>query len=92
MRRSFDRASSDGSLRRCSTAARKAVQIPLALLGGKAVIVGADELLSEAYAILTECALPPRERLVTICSHCNGSLENVRSNARPSATWSSGST
>jgi hypothetical protein len=43
-----------------SVAARKAVRIPLALLGGKAVIVDADELLSEADAILTECALPPR--------------------------------
>ena len=46
------------------------------------MIVGTDELLSEAYAILTECALPPRERLVTVCAHCNGTLENVRSNAK----------
>lgn len=40
-------------------AARRALAIPLALMGAKAAMVGDDELFSEALAILTECALPP---------------------------------
>lgn len=64
------------------SAAKKAVQIPLALMGGKALVIGHDELLSEALAILTECALPPREIARVVCAQCGGSLEAVRKGAK----------
>lgn len=63
-------------------AARKAVQIPMSLMAGKALLVGADELLSEALAILTECALPPREVMRALCAKCQGPLEGVRNGAK----------
>lgn len=65
-----------------SAAARKAIQIPLSLLPKLAVIVGADELASEALAILTECALPPREVQRPLCATCLGSLDRVRAGAK----------
>lgn len=43
-------------------AARNAIRIPMATLGTLASQVGADGLESEALIILTECALPPRDR------------------------------
>lgn len=64
-------------------AARKAVRIPMTLLPGLARIVGADELESEALAILAECALPPRDdEARRVCACCGGSLEVVRAGAR----------
>jgi hypothetical protein len=63
-------------------AAKRAVRIPVSLLAGKAVIIGLDELQSEALAILTECALPPRERLQVLCARCGGSLDHVRRGAK----------
>lgn len=63
-------------------AARKATQIPLSLLPRLAAIVGTDELASEALAILTECALPPREPLRAVCAKCGGSLAGVRAGAK----------
>lgn len=63
-------------------AARKAVQVPMSLMAGKALLVGADELLSEALAILTECALPPREVVRVLCAKCQEPLEGVRSGAK----------
>lgn len=64
------------------TAARRAVSIPMGLLGTKALIVGADELLAEALIILTECALPPRSELRTDCLGCGGPLGDVRAGAK----------
>jgi hypothetical protein len=65
-------------------AARKAVQIPLALLPGLAAIAGRDELYSEALAILTECALPPRDQLRETCARqgCGEELASVRKGAK----------
>lgn len=63
-------------------AAHKAVAIPRTMLGRKAFIVGYDELAAEALVILTECALPPRDRMPTACAHCGGTLENVRKGAK----------
>lgn len=63
-------------------AAKAATLIPLKLLGQRARIVGADELLSEAFAILTECALPLPEPPKASCAKCGGSLENVRRGAK----------
>lgn len=59
-------------------AAQRAVAIPLYKLGMRAQMIGADELLSEALSILTECALPPRERLQTICANCQGLIPEGR--------------
>ena len=64
------------------TAAHNAVSIPMTLLGDWAKAVGADELLSEALAILTECALPPRDQTPTRCAKCGGSLDQVRAGAK----------
>lgn len=44
--------------------------------------LGDDELLSEALILLTECALPAREREVTVCLECGKSLENRRRGAK----------
>jgi len=63
-------------------AAHKAVQIPAAMMGGRAVLVGVDELLSEALTILTECALPPREAMATLCARCLAPLGDVRAGAK----------
>jgi hypothetical protein len=65
-------------------AARKAVQIPLALLPAVANAVGRDELESEALAILTECALPRREDVRLVCARegCGTSLADVRKGAK----------
>lgn len=63
-------------------AAKKSVSVPMALLGGKARIIGADELLSEALAILTECALPPRNLERTLCFRCDKPLDYVRPGAK----------
>lgn len=65
-----------------TSAAQKAVQIPMSLLPGLAGIVGPDELFSEALAILTECALPPRDQPPAECAHCGGTLEAVRKGAK----------
>jgi hypothetical protein len=43
-------------------AARKGVQIPLALLPSLANRAGTDKLETQALAILAECALPPRDQ------------------------------
>ena len=64
------------------TAARKSVGIPMTMVAGWARTIGADELLSEALAILTECALPPRDRAETVCASCGGSLDYVRAGAK----------
>lgn len=64
------------------SAARKAVQIPLSMMTGKALLVGTDELHSEALKILAECALPHREPEETVCATCSGSLEGVRAGAK----------
>lgn len=63
-------------------AAQKSVSIPMSLMGGKATIVGSDELLSEALVILTECALPPRSQAPAACARCGGSLAKVRAGAK----------
>lgn len=63
-------------------AARKAIQIPLNIMPGLANMVGADELHSEALAILTECALTPRDQAPTECAKCGGSLEWVRKGSK----------
>jgi hypothetical protein len=63
-------------------AARKAVQIPLALLPELASRVGADKLETQALAILTECALPPRDQAPTECAKCGTSLGGVRKGSR----------
>lgn len=50
------------SSREAVRAAEKAAEVPLVMMSGPAYAVGRDELVSEALAILTECALPPRDR------------------------------
>jgi hypothetical protein len=64
------------------TAAHRAVSIPMGMMGGHARIIGADELVSEALAILTECALPPIDEMPTACAVCGGSLDLVRAGAK----------
>jgi len=64
------------------TAARNSVAIPMTMVPGWARAVGADELLSEALAILTECAVPPIVRTETVCASCGGSLDQVRKGAK----------
>ena len=59
-------------------AARKAIQIPLALLPSLAGRVSTDKLETQALVILTECAMPPRDLPPTECLRCGGSLEDVR--------------
>lgn len=60
----------------------RAVAVPLYKMGLRAQMIGRDELLSEALAILTECALPPREQL-RICAYCEGPIpESVRKGAK----------
>jgi hypothetical protein len=52
-------------------------------LPGRAQMIGADELLSEALSILTECALPPQQRVVSFCHDCGGPMpEGRRVNAK----------
>lgn len=63
-------------------AAERAVKVPEYKMPAAAKVVGPDELLSEAFAILTECALPPRERITVACAQCGESLENVRAGAK----------
>lgn len=63
-------------------AARKAVQIPLNLLPALASRMTREELETKALAILTECALPPRDEAPTECLRCHGSLENARKGAK----------
>jgi hypothetical protein len=63
-------------------AARRAVRVPEYKMPGAARALGPDELLSEAFTILTECALPPRERGNVVCAECGGTLENVRAGAK----------
>lgn len=64
-------------------AARRAVAIPMSKLPVRSQMIGADELFSEALSILTECALPPRERQATLCAFCGGLIpETVRKNAK----------
>lgn len=63
-------------------AAWSAVGIPLKLMFRKAMIVGADELYSEALVILTECALPPLEPGSVSCARCFGPLDGVRTGAK----------
>lgn len=63
-------------------AVRAAVRKTITKMGGKALIIGAAELHSQALVILTECALPPRERLRTLCAQCGASLEDVRAGAK----------
>ena len=64
------------------TAARNSVAIPMTMMGGWARAIGADELLSEALAILTECAVPPEDQTETVCARCGGSLDQVRKGAK----------
>ena len=63
-------------------AAHRAVKVPEYKMPAAAKAVGSDELLSEAFAILTECALPPRERGNLTCAQCGKDLENVRAGAK----------
>lgn len=62
-------------------AAERSVKIPAQKMAGTAQVVGADELLSEAFAILAECAMPPRER-GNVCAACSGPLDQVRAGAK----------
>lgn len=64
------------------TAARAALRVPYAKLPGLASRFGADELYSEALAILAECALPPRDTSPTSCAGCGASLANKRKGAK----------
>jgi hypothetical protein len=50
-------------------AARRAVQIPAAKLLLLAFRAGLDELHRQAFVIITECALPPLQR-VSLCAKC----------------------
>lgn len=63
-------------------AARRAVRVPEYKMPAAVKAIGADELLSEAFTILTECALPPRERGHFACAQCGGELKNVRAGAK----------
>lgn len=63
-------------------AAHRAVKVPEYKMSSAAKVVGPDELLSEALSILTECALPPRERGNLSCAQCGKCLENVRAGAK----------
>lgn len=63
-------------------AAKNAVRIPMAMMGRNARAIGADELLSEALAILTECARPAVDRTPGTCARCGGSLDQVRAGAK----------
>lgn len=63
-------------------AAERAVKVPEYKMPAAAKVVGLDELLSEAFAILTECALPPRERITAVCVECGDELKNVRVGAK----------
>lgn len=62
-------------------AAAKAVQIPLAIMGAKALLVGSDELLSEAFAILAECAAPDVAETAS-CAKCGAHLTHLRRGAK----------
>ena len=64
-------------------AAVKAVSIPMRKLPARAQMLGHDELLSEALSILTECALPPRDRERTVCAECGHIIpETLRKGAK----------
>lgn len=63
-------------------AARKSVAIPMNLMGKAAVMIGSDELLSEALIVLTECALPPRSEAQVLCCECQKPLVAVRKGAK----------
>ncbi len=63
-------------------AARAATRIPESKLPSAARATGSDELFSEALAILTECAMQPRERGHFACAECGGSLVEVRAGAK----------
>lgn len=62
-------------------AARRSLSIPRTHMYGAFIAVGEAELFSEALAILTECALPPRDR-PTVCVECGSSLDGVRNGAK----------
>lgn len=64
------------------TAVRSAVRISEHKLPGAARLAGSDELFSEALIILTECALPPRDREPSACAECGGSLVEARAGAK----------
>ena len=59
-------------------AAVKAAGIPMRKLPARAQALGHDEMLSEALSILTECALPPREREHTMCAECSKMIPEGR--------------
>lgn len=63
-------------------AAHDAVRVAEARMTKAALDVGADELFSEALIILTQCALPPRERGHFACAWCGAKLETVRAGAK----------
>lgn len=63
-------------------AAHDAVRVAEARMTKAALDVGADELFSEALIILTQCALPPRERGHFACAECGARIENVRAGAK----------
>lgn len=64
-------------------AAVAAVSIPMSKLPARALMIGRDELLSEALSILTECALPPREERAVICADCSKPIpDTVRAGAK----------
>lgn len=59
-------------------AAVAAVQVPMFKLPARSMMIGRDELLSEALSILTECALPPRDEQPVICAWCSKALPEDR--------------
>jgi hypothetical protein len=63
-------------------AAHLAVRVAENKMTKAAIDAGADELFSEALIILTQCALPPRERGHFACVQCGSKLESVRAGAK----------
>lgn len=63
-------------------ACEKAVAVAIAKVGQKALRLGRDELLSQAYVILAECASEPNVKRYTTCAECEGSLEGVRAGSK----------
>lgn len=63
-------------------AAHTAVRIAERKMPRAAQAAGSDELFAEALIVLTECALPLRERGHLACAECGGSLAEVRAGAK----------
>lgn len=62
---------------------RVAVEVAIKKQGAKALAIGREELASEGYMILVECAMPrPEDADPDGCAYCGGSLEGVRKGAK----------